>query len=100
MKPKRIAIIGNGGGGKTTLSRRLNQLHGLPLTHVDSIQFTAGMLARDREVVAAVLDELALRSTLKFVQNCDPVESVRHQNPDRLAQSFRRGYFRGVIFLP
>jgi adenylate kinase family enzyme len=61
MKPKRIAIIGNGGGGKTTLSRRLNQLHGLPLTHVDSIQFTAGMLARDREVVASILDELALR---------------------------------------
>lgn len=59
MKPKRIAIIGNGGGGKTILSRRLHQIHGMPLTHVDSIQFTAGMIARDREVVGVILDELA-----------------------------------------
>lgn len=57
--PRRIAVIGNGGGGKTTLSRRLHELYGLPLSHVDSIQFLAGMKVRDREETARILDEIA-----------------------------------------
>jgi adenylate kinase family enzyme len=42
----RIAVIGNSGGGKTRLSRRLGQLHALPVVHVDSIQFLSGMKIR------------------------------------------------------
>lgn len=57
-EPTRLAVIGNGGGGKTTLSRRLSQLYGLPLTHVDSIQFLPGMTIRPldqtRETLSAV----------------------------------------------
>jgi len=32
---RRIAIIGNTGGGKSTLARRLAQTHGLPVTEID-----------------------------------------------------------------
>lgn len=38
----KIAVVGNAGGGKTTLSRRLAQKYQLPLIHVDSIQFLPG----------------------------------------------------------
>ncbi len=55
----RIAIIGNGGGGKTTLSRRLKDLYSLPLTHVDSIQYLTGMKNRAETETRKVLNDLA-----------------------------------------
>lgn len=42
----KVMVVGNAAGGKTLLSRRLSQLHGLPVTHVDSIQFTQNMQIR------------------------------------------------------
>jgi adenylate kinase family enzyme len=35
----RIAIIGNAGGGKSTLARKIGKALDLPVTHVDSIQY-------------------------------------------------------------
>lgn len=58
-KRKRIAIIGNGGGGKTTLARLIAQRHGLPLTHVDSIQYLAGMKIRDSRETGQILNQIA-----------------------------------------
>ncbi len=59
MSIKRIAVIGNGGGGKSTLSRALAKLYDLPITHVDSIQFLAGMKVRPAEETRALLEEIA-----------------------------------------
>jgi len=39
---KRVAVFGNAGGGKSTLSRRLAELTRLPLHTVDMIKFKAG----------------------------------------------------------
>ena len=39
---KRVAVIGNAGGGKTTLSRLLGEALDLPVHHVDSIQYQSG----------------------------------------------------------
>lgn len=55
---QKIAVVGNAGGGKTTLSRRLVELYGLPLTHVDSIQFVAGMKVRPHKESIALLTEI------------------------------------------
>ena len=55
---KRIAIVGNAGSGKTTLGRRLSQISGLPLTHVDSIQFLAGMKIRPHAESIKLLNEI------------------------------------------
>lgn len=60
---QKIAIIGNAGGGKTTLSRRLAQLHNLPLTHVDSIQFVAGLKIRPFAESIALLTEIQNQQT-------------------------------------
>ena len=37
-----MAIIGNGGGGKSSLARRLGRALNLPVHHVDSIQYQPG----------------------------------------------------------
>lgn len=36
---QRVVVIGNAAGGKTRLSRNLAQRYGLPVFHVDSLQF-------------------------------------------------------------
>lgn len=56
--PARIAVIGNGGGGKTTLSRELGRRHALPVTHVDSIQFLPGMIIRPLDQTRETLSEV------------------------------------------
>jgi adenylate kinase family enzyme len=57
--PKRIAVIGNGGGGKTTLSRVLAGRLEIPLIHVDGIQFLPGLKVRDRDETSKMLNDLA-----------------------------------------
>lgn len=42
----KIAVVGNIAGGKSELSRSLARVHGVPLTHVDSLQFLPGMKIR------------------------------------------------------
>ena len=61
MRPEiqKIAIIGNGGGGKTTLSRLLAARFGLPVTHVDSIQYLPGLKVRDRDETSSLLETIA-----------------------------------------
>jgi adenylate kinase family enzyme len=44
IKGTRIAIIGNAGGGKTTLARIIGETLDIPITHVDSIQYQSGWL--------------------------------------------------------
>jgi adenylate kinase family enzyme len=42
MPMKKVAVFGNAGGGKSTLSRRLAEVTGLPLYALDIIQFRGG----------------------------------------------------------
>lgn len=39
---KKVAVFGNAGGGKSTLSKKLSQITGLPLYVLDKIQFPSG----------------------------------------------------------
>lgn len=57
-KINKIAVIGNIAGGKTELSRRLADLHCLPITHVDALQFLPGMLIRPYKETIATLNEI------------------------------------------
>lgn len=42
---KRVAIVGNAGGGKSTLARQMAAITGLPLYVIDKFQFTDGGVA-------------------------------------------------------
>ena len=55
----RVAVIGNAGGGKTTLSRLLGDAFELPVHHVDSIQYQSGWLRTPVAECDSSLDELA-----------------------------------------
>jgi adenylate kinase family enzyme len=55
----RVAIIGNAGGGKSTLGRRLSALHDLPLYSVDQLQWLPGWVAAPEQEVGARLDQIA-----------------------------------------
>ena len=49
MTGERIAVIGNAGAGKSTLSRRLAAARGLPLTEVDTLLWQPGWVAAPEE---------------------------------------------------
>ncbi len=39
---KRVAVKGNAGGGKSTLSKKLGEITGLPLIPLDLVQYKSG----------------------------------------------------------
>lgn len=58
----KIAVIGNAGGGKTTLSRKLSTQLNSPLHHVDSHQFLTGMQIRPHQETIKILNEIQAHS--------------------------------------
>lgn len=61
----KIVVVGNIAGGKTVLSRRLSEIHGVPVTHVDSLQFLPGMKIRPLvETRKMLLEAMAASSWL------------------------------------
>lgn len=52
---QRVLIIGGNGSGKTTMARKLAEITGLPLCHLDSLYWTDGWKPREREEFLALL---------------------------------------------
>src|SRR5256885_12949044 len=55
----RIALIGNGGGGKSTLAKAIASAQNLPLLEVDHVQFAPGWVRVDPDEVARICDGFA-----------------------------------------
>lgn len=47
---ERVAVIGSGGAGKSTFSRQLGTMTGLPVYHLDSLHWKPGWVPTAREV--------------------------------------------------
>ncbi|NUW41992.1 topology modulation protein [Nonomuraea rhodomycinica] len=58
---RRIAIIGCGGSGKTTVGRQLAALIGAPVTHLDAVYYDAGWNPLAAEEFAALQEKLVAR---------------------------------------
>jgi len=60
---QRIMIIGGPGSGKSTLARALGERLGLPVTHIDQVQFQAGWVEVDPAARDAKVRDIIARPT-------------------------------------
>ena len=81
---RRILVIGPGGAGKSTFSRRLGEITGLPVVHLDRYFWTPGWNARPRDEWNALVARLTAEeewimdgnygsSLAKRLERCDAV---------------------------
>ena len=56
--PRRIAVLGGGGAGKSTLARRLGEVLDAPVVHLDRLAFDPGWTPVDAETLRARLAPL------------------------------------------
>ena len=57
LRPRRIAVIGRAGAGKTTVARRLGEELGLPVIHLDRLAWDPGWQPVDEGTFATRQDE-------------------------------------------
>ncbi len=55
---KKVAVFGNSGGGKSTLSKRLSEINGLPLYILDKIQYKSGGIEVPQEEYRQAHDKI------------------------------------------
>jgi adenylate kinase family enzyme len=75
----KVAIIGNGGGGKSVLSRRLSDVTGLPVHEIDDLQWEQpGWVAVPPEVVRERHDRI-LADRRWIIDGWGPWESIEQR---------------------
>lgn len=57
---KKVAVFGNAGGGKSTLSKRLSEITGLPLHVLDKIKYLSGGIEVSQEDYKRTHEEILL----------------------------------------
>lgn len=55
---KRILVIGPGGSGKSTLSRKLGEILGLQVIHLDRVYWSAGWIEMPKDQWSTTVDQL------------------------------------------
>jgi len=60
---KRILVIGSGGSGKSTLSRKLGEILGLQVIHLDRLYWSAGWVETPKDQWSMKVDELLSRAS-------------------------------------
>ncbi len=60
---RRVLVLGGCGSGKSTFARRLGDLTGLPVVHLDHEYFSPGWVEPDRDVWVGRLSEIAARES-------------------------------------
>lgn len=71
-------MIGNSGGGKTMLSRKLGDLYNIQVTHVDSIQFLPGMKIRPMDETRKILREIENQEHW-FIDGYGPLDMIENR---------------------
>lgn len=81
---KRVVVLGRGGAGKSTLSRQLARLAGLPVIELDTLFWQPGPIPADPARWAAAQHALASQDTWIMDGDLGPYD---HALPIRLARA-------------
>ena len=79
---KRIVVIGNGGAGKSTFSRKLAEIMGIPLYHLDAYFWNPGWVSTKRPEWQAFLTDLLQRDAWIIDGNYSSTLDLRLQYAD------------------
>src|SRR5437868_585603 len=72
---RRIAVIGNAGGGKTTMCRKLSDALNIPVHHVDLIQWQPGWQRTSAEVFTSAHEKI-LAEDRWIIDGFGPMETI------------------------
>ncbi len=81
---KRIMIIGGAGSGKSSLARRLGDLTGLPVVHIDTLYWQPGWRMRSRDEIGRLTNEAANQDAWIFEGNHSETMNYRASRADML----------------
>lgn len=84
MQWTKIAIIGSGGAGKSTFSRKLGQRTGLPVYHLDSLHWKPGWVPTPKEEWDAFQHQLVQRDQWIIDGNYARTLDIRLQAADTI----------------
>ena len=81
---KRVLVIGCGGAGKTTLSRQLSVLTGLPVIHLDQYFWKRGWIAEEKHRWKDKVQELARAEEWIMDGNYGGTLEIRYKRCDMI----------------
>ncbi len=80
----KIAVIGSGGAGKSTLSRKLGEKLNIPVYHLDTLYWKPGWVETAREQWKEVVDNLVNRDSWIIDGNFSSTMDIRLKNADTI----------------
>ncbi len=84
MHATKIMIIGCGGSGKSTLAKKLHELTGLPLIHLDQLFWQAGWVEPEKENWRKTMEEQTDRPSWIMDGNYGGTMDIRLEKADTI----------------
>lgn len=81
---KKIIIIGSGGAGKSTLSRKLYNITGIEIVHLDKLFWQRGWVSITTEELAEKIKEIVLRDSWIIDGNYKSTMEMRMEAADTI----------------
>jgi adenylate kinase family enzyme len=78
MPMNRVMLIGNGGGGKTTLAYQIAKQYRLPLTEIDTLQFQPGWVRTPEPALRAAI-QAAHRAERWLIDGFGPWDQIEER---------------------
>ncbi len=80
----KVAVIGSGGAGKSTFSRKLGEKLNIPVYHLDTLYWKPGWVETPREQWKAVVENLASKEQWIIDGNYRNTMDIRLKNADTI----------------
>lgn len=81
---KRVMIIGSGGAGKSTLGRKLSEITGIEIVHLDRLFWQPGWVSISKEELAEKVKSILLQDTWIIDGNFSGTMDLRMEAADTI----------------